>query len=117
MTVDLSSDEPDRFLATTSTLRELCGVAERISFQSLETGFTVARPAPERRADAPPVQGEDRLVTLVGTLAGLTPGEAIVAQGLWLNSPEHGWKFLVRDYRTTCPPRSRGCAGNRAVAW
>src|SRR2546425_172195 len=84
-------------------LRELRGVVERITFQSAATGFTVARLAPERAADATAAQSDDRLVTLVGTLADLTPGEAIVAHGRWQNSPKHGWQFQVQDYRTTLP--------------
>jgi hypothetical protein len=45
-------------------------------------------------------RAEDRLVTLVGTLADLTPGEAIVAHGWWRNDPKHGQRSRVRDYRT-----------------
>ena len=63
--------------------RELRGVVERITYQNPENGYTVARLAPERAADAgneaEAARGDDRLVTLVGTLADLTPGEAIVA--------------------------------------
>ena len=63
-------------------LRELRGVVERITFQNVENGFTVARLAPERpEAEAEAARGDDRLVTLVGMLADLTPGEAIVAHG------------------------------------
>jgi hypothetical protein len=45
-------------------------------------------------------RGDDWLVTLVGTLADLTPGEAIVAHGWWRNDPKHGWQFQALDYRT-----------------
>jgi hypothetical protein len=51
-------------------------VVERITFQNPENGFTVARLAPERpEAEAEAARGEDRLVTVVGTLADLAPGE------------------------------------------
>jgi exodeoxyribonuclease V alpha subunit len=89
-------------------LRELRGVVERITFQSAATGFTVARLAPERAAETAAAQGEDRLVTLVGTLPDLTPGEAIVAQGSWQQSPTHGWQFRVADYRTTLDGGGQG---------
>ena len=63
-------------------LRELRGVVERITFQNAESGFTVARLSPERpESDAEAARADDRLVTVVGTLADLTPGEAIVARG------------------------------------
>jgi hypothetical protein len=56
-----SSDRP---------LRELRGVVERITYQNAENGFTVARLAPERpEAEAEAARGDDRLVTVVGTLA------------------------------------------------
>lgn len=89
-------------------LRELRGVVERLTFQSTTTGFTVARLAPERVADTPAAPSDDRLVTLVGTLADLTPGEAIVAHGRWQQSPKHGWQFQVVDYRTTLPATVQG---------
>jgi exodeoxyribonuclease V alpha subunit len=81
-------------------LRELRGV-ERITFQNTESGFTVARLAPERpESEAETARGDDRLVAVVGTLANLTPGEAIVAHGGWRIDPKHGWQFQAVDYRT-----------------
>ena len=44
----------------------------------------------------------------MGTLADLTPGEAIVAQGWWQNNPKHGWQFQVLDYRTSLPATTQG---------
>jgi exodeoxyribonuclease V alpha subunit len=90
-------------------LRELRGVVERITFQNAENGFTVARLAPERpEAEAEAARGEDRLVTVVGTLADLTPGEAIVARGWWRNDAKHGWQFQATDYRTALPATLQG---------
>jgi len=42
-------------------------------------------------------------VTVVGTLADLTPDEAIVARGWWRNGHRHGWQFHAVEYRTTLP--------------
>src|SRR3954462_4069782 len=90
-------------------LRELRGVVERITFQNVENGFTVARLAPERpEGEAEAARGDDRLVTVVGTLADLTPGEAIVARGWWRNDPKHGWQFQANDYRTALPATLQG---------
>src|SRR6266508_2082762 len=91
---------------TQAALRDLRGVVERITFQNAETGFTVARLAPERAAES--VSGDDRLVAVVGTLPDLQPGEAIVARGGWRNDPKHGWQFRVVDYRTTLPATLQG---------
>jgi exodeoxyribonuclease V alpha subunit len=75
-------------------------VVERLTYQNPENGYTVARLAPERPQDeARAAQADDRLVTVVGTLADLTPGEAIVA---------HGWQFQVLDYRTSLPTTTQG---------
>ena len=99
--------------AATPPRKELRGVVERLTYQNAENGYTVARLAPERAAGevdglAEAARGEDRLVTLVGTLADLTPGEAIVAHGWWENNPKHGWQFQVLDYRTTLPATLQG---------
>ena len=93
------------------SLRELRGVVERITYQNPDNGYTVARLAPERVAEggmAAAVAGDDRLVTLVGTLADLTPGEAIEAHGWWRNDPKHGWQFQAQDYRTVLPATLQG---------
>ncbi len=78
---------PTRNQDATPPRRELRGVVERVTYQNPENGYTVARLAPERAAEAgdeaEAARGDDRLVTLVGTLTDLTPGEAIVAHGWW----------------------------------
>ena len=51
---------------------------------------------------------DERLITLVGTLPDLQPGEAIVAQGWWRNDPKHGWQFQAAEYRTTLPATVQG---------
>src|SRR4051794_32690359 len=95
---------PDR-AATDRPLRELRGVVERITYQNAENGFTVARLAPERpESEAEAARGDDRLVTVVGTLADLTPGEAIVAHGWWRNARSTTSAFLREDQRTRSPP-------------
>jgi exodeoxyribonuclease V alpha subunit len=88
---------------------ELRGVVERVTYHNPETGYTVARLTPERAAlEGTTARGEDRLVTVVGTLADLTPGEAIVARGWWRDDPKHGWQFMAVDYRTTLPATLQG---------
>ena len=95
--------------AAATPTRELRGVVERITYQNPSNGYTVARLAPERGvAEARVAYGDDRLVTVVGTLADLTPGEAIVAKGWWRNDPKHGWQFSAIDYRTSLPATAQG---------
>jgi exodeoxyribonuclease V alpha subunit len=84
-------------------------VVERITFQNPENGFTVARLAPERRdSEANSSVDDERLITLIGTLPDLQPGEAIVAHGWWCNDPKHGWQFQAAEYRTTLPATVQG---------
>ena len=84
-------------------------MVERITFQNPENGFTVARLAPERRdGDTATTVDDERLITLVGTLPDLQPGEAIVASGWWRNDPKHGWQFQAAEYRTTLPATVQG---------
>jgi exodeoxyribonuclease V alpha subunit len=87
--------------------RELRGVVERITYQNPENGYTVARLAPER-TEATQSGSDERLVTVVGTLPDLQPGEAIVASGFWINDPKHGWQFKALDARTTLPATLQG---------
>src|SRR5919201_4386893 len=95
--------------AEAAPLRELRGVVERITYQNPDNGYTVARLAPERASqEAQAARDDDRLVTLVGMLADLQPGEAIVAHGWWRNDPKHGWQFQAQDYRTTLPATLQG---------
>jgi exodeoxyribonuclease V alpha subunit len=94
---------------TAASWRELRGVVERITYQNPDNGYTVARLSPERAGtEADAARGDDRLVTVVGTLVDLTPGEAIIARGWWRNDPKHGWQFIATDYRTTLPATLQG---------
>ena len=103
-----TADAPNLDRRGSETLwRELRGVVERITYQNPENGYTVARLAAERRRDEA-VPADDRLVTLVGTLADLQPGEAIEAKGWWTNDPKHGWQFQAIEYRTTLPATLQG---------
>jgi hypothetical protein len=80
------------------------------------TGYTVGRLAPERAgAEAEAARDDDRLVTVVGALPDLTPGEAIVAHAWWRNDAKHGWQFQAREYRATPRPRSRTCGSTSAA--
>jgi len=105
----MARSAPSRQAEEAPPRKELRGVVERITYQNAENGYTVARLAPERPQDEARVaQADDRLVTIVGILADLTPGEAIVAHGWWKNDPKHGWQFQVLDYRTSLPATTQG---------
>lgn len=101
--------DPSNPAPATPARKELRGVVERITYQNAENGYVVARLAPERGGpEAEAARDEQRLVTIIGTMAELAPGEAVVLQGWWLNDAKHGWQFKVVDYHTTLPATTQG---------
>ncbi|MCU0491543.1 MAG: ATP-dependent RecD-like DNA helicase [Chloroflexaceae bacterium] len=70
------------------------GTLERITYHSPEDGYTVARLTP---------QGKGYLVTIVGKLIGIKPGETLALEGEWKEHREHGRQFEVASFRTLMP--------------
>lgn len=70
------------------------GTIERITYQSDEDGYTVARLTP---------QGRGYQVTVVGKLVGVNPGETLLLEGDWQEHRDHGRQFVVTSYRTLMP--------------
>jgi exodeoxyribonuclease V alpha subunit len=69
----------------------LSGSVERITYYNPENGYSVVRLRPER--GKPPGLGRDELVTVVGNLPELAPGEYLRLSGRWVNHPKHGLQF------------------------
>jgi exodeoxyribonuclease V alpha subunit len=59
-----------------------------------ETDYTVCRLR---------VSGRKDLVTAVGTLLGIQPGERLLLEGRWLNNPKYGLQFQVAKYTSRLP--------------
>lgn len=91
-------------------LKTLTGVMERITYQNEETGYTVARLLPEHRRgnEASSNRDDGNLVTVVGNMVGVAPGEALELTGLWKSHPQHGWQFAVENYRSVLPATEQG---------
>jgi exodeoxyribonuclease V alpha subunit len=81
----------------------LDGVLERVTFANSETGYTIARIAPER---GPGVGAE--LVTAVGPLLGAQVGEFLRLRGRWSSHPRYGRQFEVHSYTTVLPATAAG---------
>ena len=64
----------------------LDGVLERVTFCNPETGYTIARVAPERGTGRGPVSAGTELVTAVGPLLGAQVGESLRLRGRWSSS-------------------------------
>src|SRR5690348_11474238 len=78
----------------------LDGVLERVTFANPETGYTIARIAPER--------GSTDLVTAVGPLLGAQIGEFLRLRGRWSSHPKYGRQFEVHSYATVLPATAAG---------
>ena len=78
----------------------LDGVLERVTFANPETGYTIARIAPER--------GGGELVTAVGPLLGAQVGEFLRLRGRWSSHPKYGRQFEVHSYATVLPATAAG---------
>ncbi|MBW2580291.1 MAG: ATP-dependent RecD-like DNA helicase [Deltaproteobacteria bacterium] len=73
---------------------ELEGQIEKITYTSVETGFTIAKVK---------VDGHRGLVTVVGNIAAPTVGEIIKMKGEWVNHPRYGEQFKIAHYDTKIP--------------
>ena len=69
-------------------------------FANPETGYTIARIAPER--------GGAELITAVGPLLGAQIGEFLRLRGRWSSHPKYGRQFEVHSYATVLPATAAG---------
>ena len=84
-------------------LAVLDGVLERVTFANPETGYTIARIAPDRGKGRGPVSASTELVTAVGPLLGAQIGESLRLRGRWTSHPKYGRQFEVWSYATVLP--------------
>ena len=75
-------------------METLQGILERIVYESHDTGYTVGRFSARDHAE---------LVTVVGTLASVNPGESLLLQGEWVDNPRYGRQFQIEKYETILP--------------
>ena len=73
----------------------LQGTIERVVFENVDNGYVIAR----LNSESSP--GE--LITVVGNLASINPGESLLLKGLWVNNPKYGRQFKIEQYETVLP--------------
>ena len=78
----------------------LDGVLEWVTFANSESGYTIARIAPER--------GGADLITAVGPLLGAQIGEFLRLRGRWSSHPRYGRQFEVASCATVLPATAAG---------
>jgi exodeoxyribonuclease V alpha subunit len=90
---------------------KLSGSIERITFYNSENGYTVLRLRPEvRDRQRLPGLSFDGLITIVGNLPELSPGEHLRLQGIWDNHPKHGKQFKAEICEQALPSTVAGMA-------
>ena len=92
---------------------DLTGTVERITYYNPENGYTVLRLQPEKvsRRHPLPGQGGDGLVTVVGNLPELSPGEHLRLSGHWKAHPKYGGQFQAEVCEQTLPATVSGIQG------
>ena len=86
---------------------ELTGSVERITYYNPENGYSVLRLLPESSQRLPGLS-RDGLVTVVGNLPELSPGEHLRLRGRWDNHPQHGQQFKAEFCEQTLPASVAG---------
>ena len=72
----------------------LQGILERIVYENPDTGYTVGRLSARDHAE---------LITVVGNLASVNPGESLLLQGEWIDNAKYGRQFQIEKYETVLP--------------
>ena len=75
------------------------GQLERITYFSEDTHYTIARLKPSNL---------DTAITVVGYLAGVSPGETIKVNGTWKTHRKYGQQFNIQSFEVTLPAKIDG---------
>lgn len=91
----------------------LVGVIERITFQSDETGYTIAKLKVEQRScetseNLTRIAGRNGVIPIIGTMATLVAGERMHLEGYWVTHDKYGKQFKVTDYKPLQPNTAEG---------
>ncbi|MBM3265081.1 MAG: ATP-dependent RecD-like DNA helicase [candidate division Zixibacteria bacterium] len=90
----------------------LVGAIDRVTFQSLETGYTVAKLRPELRlcqtGESLAHFAREGLIPVVGNVAALAAGERMELHGYWTTSGQYGKQFRIVEYKTLQPSTIEG---------
>jgi exodeoxyribonuclease V alpha subunit len=78
---------------------ELQGQLERITYYNEDNHYTIAKIK---------VQGRRDLVTIVGSLVSVSPGEMLRVKGIWDIHPKYGEQFRISSYETIVPATVKG---------
>ncbi len=78
---------------------EMKGQIERITYYNEENGYTIAKVK---------VADKHELVTVVGNLLSVNPGEVLKLKGEWHSHPKFGEQFRIISYESIVPATVKG---------
>lgn len=88
---------------------KIAGFVERITYYNQENGYTVLRFRPERNmGKSVPGLDLNGLLTVVGNLPALSPGEQVVFEGEYTSHAKHGLQFLAKHCKQIMPATIQG---------
>ncbi|NPV67795.1 MAG: ATP-dependent RecD-like DNA helicase [Anaerolineae bacterium] len=83
----------------------LKGTVERVTYYNAENGYTVLRMKPEQPRLG---MSRDGLITVVGELPELQPGESVEFDGQWVEDARYGHQFRAESVRQIMPATIEG---------
>ncbi len=86
---------------------QISGSIERITYHNEENGYTVLRLRPEDKSMLPFAYGE-QLITVVGNLPDLNPGEWLRLRGQWIKHQQYGRQFQAEHCEQSLPASAEG---------
>lgn len=89
---------------------KISGSVERVTFYNPENGYSVIRLNPDTRGMLPYkyASGRDALVTVVGNLPEVNPGEWLRLSGRWMTHSEYGRQFQAEMCEQALPATVEG---------
>jgi len=89
---------------------QISGSVERITYYNPENGYSVVRVKPDSREmlQYRYATGRDGLITVVGNLPELNPGEWVRIRGRWTNHAEYGRQFEAMQCEQALPASTEG---------
>jgi exodeoxyribonuclease V alpha subunit len=89
---------------------QISGSVERITYYNAENGYSVIRLKPDSRGMLPfkYASGFDSLITVVGNLPEVQPGEWLKLSGKWTSHSKHGRQFQAEFCEQSLPATTEG---------
>jgi exodeoxyribonuclease V alpha subunit len=87
---------------------QISGSVERITYYNPENGYSVIRLRPDSRRMLPFMYAPDGLITVVGNLPEINPGEWLKVTGRWASHSKHGRQFQAELCEQSLPATVEG---------